>query len=152
MFLCMVDIPQKCAHKISRWFQFWNSHYTSRHWSQNQESETRHLHWKGPCATEIQLLHTAWWSVIAARQMTLLHGPLTMYAKSWVAHAPGMPGTFSPPSIVSDLGMHHGTCVTHVSGLLTRGGRGKRSRHSLRMRNPQFYVFGKRPIDSGPVR
>ena len=30
------------------------------------------------------------------------------------AHAPGMPETFSPPPRVSDLGMHHGTCVTHV--------------------------------------
>ena len=25
------------------------------------------------------------------------HGPLTRYVKFWVAHAPGMPGTFSPP-------------------------------------------------------
>ena len=30
------------------------------------------------------------------------------------AHAPGMPGTFSPPSGTSDPDMHHGTCVTHV--------------------------------------
>ena len=59
------------------------------------------------------------------------HGPLTRYVKLWVAHAPGVPGTFSrhrlqtkPP--VSDPGIHHGTCVTHVprcmSGSLTRGG------------------------------
>ena len=48
-----------------------------------------------------------------------------------VAHAPGMPGTFFPPPnwmepFVSDHGMHHGTCVTHVpwcmSGSLTHGG------------------------------
>ena len=25
------------------------------------------------------------------------YGPLAIYAKLWVAHAPGMPGTFSPP-------------------------------------------------------
>ena len=41
------------------------------------------------------------------------------------AHAPGMPGTFSPPRWVSDLDMHHGTCVTHVpwcmSGSLSSG-------------------------------
>ena len=41
------------------------------------------------------------------------------------AHAPGMPGTFSPSSQVSDPDMHHGTCVTHVpwcmSGSLTSG-------------------------------
>ena len=72
-----------------------------------------------------------------------------------VAHAPGIPGTFSPPPRVSDPDMHHGTCVTHVpwcmSGSLTSGFlwsrcRGKRSRHSRRMRNPQFYVSGKRPM------
>ena len=44
-----------------------------------------------------------------------------------VAHAPGMPGTFSPPPTSRKPGMHHGTCITHVpwtmSGSLTRGGR-----------------------------
>ena len=52
--------------------------------------------------------------------------------------------------LVSDPGMHHGTCVTHVpwcmSGSLNCGGGGKRSRHSRRMRNSQFYVSGKRPM------
>ena len=51
--------------------------------------------------------------------------------------------------------MHHDTCVTHVPwcmpGSLTsvfRWGRwrGKRSRHSRRMCNPQFYLSGKRPL------
>ena len=41
------------------------------------------------------------------------------------AHAPGMPGTFSPSPQASDPDMHHGTCVTHVpwcmSGSLTSG-------------------------------
>ena len=41
------------------------------------------------------------------------------------AHAPGMPGTFSPSPHVSDPDMHHGTCVTHVPwcmpGSLTSG-------------------------------
>ena len=55
------------------------------------------------------------------------NGPLTRYAKLWVAHAPGMPGTFSPPptSKETDPGMHNGTCVTHVPwcmpGSLNRG-------------------------------
>ena len=83
------------------------------------------------------------------------NGPLTRYAKLKVAHAPGMPGTFSPPPRVSDPDMHHGTCVTHVPwcmwGSLTNGflwsrWQGKRSRHSWRMHNPQFYVSGKKPI------
>ena len=47
------------------------------------------------------------------------------------------------------------TCITHVpwcmSGSLTSGflwsrWRGRRSRHSRQMCNPQFYVSGKRPI------
>ena len=57
--------------------------------------------------------------------------PLTRYVKLRVAHAPGMPATFPPPStsekpLVSDPGMHHGTCFTHapwcMSGLLTHDG------------------------------
>ena len=48
------------------------------------------------------------------------------------AHAPGMPGTFSPRPRVSDPDMHHGTCVTHVpwcmSGSLTSGFLWSRSR------------------------
>ena len=83
------------------------------------------------------------------------NGLLTRYASLRVAHAPGVPGTFSPPPRVSDSDMHHGTCVTHVPwcmpGLLISGFlgsllRGKRSRHSRRMRNPQFYVFVKRSM------
>ena len=47
--------------------------------------------------------------------------------------------------LVSDPGMHHGTCVTH-GGVSNPWCWGKRSRHSRRMRNPQFYVSGKRPV------
>ena len=82
-------------------------------------------------------------------------GPLIRYVKLRVAHTPGMPGTFSPPLQVSDPDMQHGTCVTHVpwclpgsliSGSLWSRWWGKRSRHSQRMHNTQFYVSGKRPI------
>ena len=55
--------------------------------------------------------------------------PLARYVKLQVAHAPRIPGTFSPPSRVSDPDMHHGTCVTHVlwciPGSLTSGFRWK---------------------------
>ena len=83
------------------------------------------------------------------------YGPLTRYVKLRVAHAPGMPRTFSPPPRVSDPDMYHGTCVTHVpwcmpgsltSGFLWSRWRGKHCRHSRRMRDPQSYVSGKRPI------
>ena len=88
--------------------------------------------------------------IIHARQYMV---PLTRYVKLRVGHAPGMPGTFSPPLRVSDPDMHHGTCVTHMSwftlGSLTGGflwswWREKRSRHSRRMPvcNPQFYISG----------
>ena len=71
----------------------------------------------------------------------VLHESLDRYANMWVAHAPGMPGTLSPPPRVSDPDIHHGTCVTHVtwcmpgsliSGLLWRRWRGKRYRHFWR--------------------
>ena len=89
------------------------------------------------------------------------HGPLTRYVKLRVAHAPGMPGTFSPPPRVSVPDMHHGTCVRHVpwciAGSVNRGFLlswwwGKRSRHSWRMRNLQFYVSGKRPIRKWSIK
>ena len=78
-----------------------------------------------------------------------IHGPPARYVK--LRHAPGMTGTFSPTLRVSDPDMHHDTCVTHVpwcmSGSLTSGFlwsvAWKRSR---RMRNPQFYASGKRPM------
>ena len=94
--------------------------------------------------------------VIASTKRIQNHGPLTGYAKLRVAHAPIMPGTFSPPQRLSDPDMHHGTCVTQVtwcmpgsltSGFLLNWWRGKRSRHSRCMRNPQFCVSGKRPIE-----
>ena len=80
--------------------------------------------------------------------------PLTIYVKLRVVYAPGMPGTFSPLPRVSGLDTHDGTCAMHVpwcmpgsltSGVLWSRWRGKRSRHSRRMRNPQFYVSDKRP-------
>ena len=66
-----------------------------------------------------------------------------------------MPGTFSLSPRVSDPDMHHVTCVTQepwcmpgslTSGFLRSRRRGKRFWHSQRMRNPQFYVSGKRPM------
>ena len=90
-----------------------------------------------------------------------LHGPIARYVKLRVAHAPGMPGTFCPPPPVSDPDMHHGTCVTHVpwcmpgsltSGFVWNWWRRKRFRHSRRMRNPQFYVSGKRLMQTGNIR
>ena len=86
-------------------------------------------------------------------------GRRARYVKLRVAHAPGMPGTFSPLPRVNDPGKHHGTCVTHApwcmpgsltSDFLWGRSHGEGSRHSRRMRNPQFYVSGKRPMGPWP--
>ena len=85
-----------------------------------------------------------------------VHGPLTRYAKLRVAHAPVMPRTFSPPHLVSDLDMHHGTCVTHVpwcmTGSLTSGFLWSRWQENVpgipgACASRIFVVFGKRPMD-----
>ena len=54
--------------------------------------------------------------------------------------------------LVSHPGTHHDTCaharaVMHV-GIANPRCRGKRSRHSRRRGNPQFYVSDKRPMDN----
>ena len=87
------------------------------------------------------------------------HGPLARYVKLRVPHAPGVPGTYSPPPRVSDPDMHHGTCVTHVpwcmpgsrtSGFLWSRWRGKRYRHSRRMHIPQFTYLVRGPLCGFP--
>ena len=105
---------------------------------------------------------SAWYPTNKLRNITSKQGGdtcdmglLNRYLKLRVAHAPRMPGTFSPPPRVSDPVMHHGTCVTHMlwcmpdsltSGFLWSRWRGKRSRYSRRTRNPLIYISGKRPI------
>ena len=84
--------------------------------------------------------------------------PNTRYVKFRVVHAPGISGTFSPPTLVSDRDIDHGTCVRHVpwcmpgsrtSGFLYSRWREKRSRHSRHMRNSHFCVSCKRPMHYG---
>ena len=118
--------------------------------------------WSVPESTVQQTMETPviWRHSNGMGMCDTYNGPLTKYVKLRVAHAPGMPGTFSPPPQVNDPDMHHGTCVTHVpwcmpgsltSDFLWRGWLGKRSQHSRYMRNPQFRVSGKRPMDKCSV-
>ena len=81
-----------------------------------------------------------------------INGPLMRYVELRVAHALGMPGTFSMPPRISDSDMHHGTCMTYLpwcmsvsitSGFLLNKWRRKCPRHPRRMCNSQFYVSGK---------
>ena len=56
---------------------------------------------------------------------------------------------FQTKPLVSDPGMHHGTCVTH--GIAYLWWRGKRSRHSRRMRTRNFAYLARGPkIKEGP--
>ena len=79
------------------------------------------------------------------------HGPLARYVKLRFVHAPGMPGTFSPPPRVSDPDMHQGTCMTHVPwcipGSLTSSFIGSRwwGKRSRRMRHLQFSYLVRGP-------
>ena len=62
---------------------------------------------------------------------------------------------FQRKPIVSDPGMHHGTCVTHVpwcmSGSLTCGD-GENVPAFPAHAHPQFYVSGKRPIETALIQ
>ena len=87
--------------------------------------------------------------------LVMPYGPLARYVTFRVAHAPGMPGTFPPPPLVSDPDIHHGTCVTHVpwcmpgsltSGFLWSRWRGKTFPTFPAHAQPRFCVSGKRPI------
>ena len=90
------------------------------------------------------------------QHFVLYDGPLTRYVKLWVAHAPGMLGTFSPPPTSKEtagLRSRHASrhvrdahAVMHI-GIANPQWRGKGARDSRRMRNAQFYVSGKRPMD-----
>ena len=124
------------------------------------KQDTSHYMNQGwPSSTVLNRIQAITWTkdghLLQRKMVSPRHnGPLTRYVKLRAAHAPGMPGIFSPLMRVSDPDMHHGTCVTHVPwcmpGLLTSGFLRNRWRekHSRRMRNPRFCVSGKRPMPS----
>ena len=64
-------------------------------------------------------------------------GPLARYIKLRVAHALGILGRFP---------RHRGLAIPTCIMARASQWRGKRSRHSRRMRDPQFYVSGKKPM------
>ena len=46
--------------------------------------------------------------------VSCLHGPFAKYVVLWVAHTPGITGSFSPPLRVSYPDMRYGTCVADM--------------------------------------
>ena len=91
------------------------------------------------------LVHTAG----SGTRMTIAHGHLTRYAKLWVAMRRECRGRFprhrlQRKPLASD-GVRDAPAVMPV-GIAKPRWRGKRSRHSRRMHNPQFRVSDKRPV------
>ena len=78
---------------------------------------------------------------------------LTRYVKLRVGHAPGIPPTSKETAIERSRHVwrhvRHTRVVMHV-GIFNPRWQGKRSQHSQRIRNPQFYVSGKRPMHQYP--
>ena len=110
-----------------------------------------------PCPDDLKTYLEAHYTCIQGKRMgydcshvynTILHitqhGPLTRYVKLRVAHAPGMSGTFCPPSTSREIAswrsrhalrhVRHARAVMHV-GIANPRWREKRSRHFRRMRN-----------------
>ena len=85
----------------------------------------------------------------------LLNGPLTRYAKLRVAHAPGMPGTFSHDAeFKGKRGLAIPACITARASRTCRDAcrdclpavAGKTFPAFPAHAHPQLYVFGKRPM------
>ena len=79
------------------------------------------LSWKRICTCYFSLLLCTYKSLFIKKGIFKNHSPWASYQirKIANAHAPGMPGTFSPPPWVSDPDLHHGTCVAHVPWCMT---------------------------------
>ena len=75
--------------------------------------------------TSLTVLWSSGHDCVTVYETSRTDAPIAKYVKWRVAHATGMPGTFSLATRVSDSDMHHGTCVTHVPwcmpGSLTSG-------------------------------
>ena len=128
------------------------------HWLQPKDAYWMKIWQNYLNASYISLARIHWFISFRVYQFCyrLIHRPLTRYVILWVAHAPGMPGTFSPSptskETASKRARHashharHARAVMHVG--LANPAAGKRSRHSRGMCNPQFYVSGKRLMQS----
>ena len=82
---------------------------------------------------------------------SLFHGPLTRYLKSKIAHTGNAGVTFSSPpplkETASQRSRHEPRHVRDAHAVMNVGianprWAGKRSRHSRRMRNSEFWVSG----------
>ena len=91
----------------------------------------------------------------------LIHGPLTRYVKLQVAHAPGMPGTFSPATdFKGNRKLAIPACITARAWRTCRDAcrdrlpavTGKTFPAFPAHAHPQFCVSGKRPMISNAIK
>ena len=94
-------------------------------------------------------------STVCITTIYCAHETLTRYVKLLVAHAPGMPGTISPPPTSMEIASNrfwYASCFLRdaravmLVGIANPRWQGIRSRLSRRMNNPPIYVSGKRPM------
>ena len=76
------------------------------------------------CIVSVNWFHFSQWKnqvlCYLSTRLFVHNGSLTRYAQVRVAHAPGMPGTFSSSPRVNDPDIHHGTCVIHMPWCMSR--------------------------------
>ena len=102
------------------------------------------------CQKNLQSL--SWHQWIYKNQLPL-HGPLTIYGlrmrRKFRKRFPRHRGLAIPTCITARAWRR---CIpgSLTSGFLWSRWRGKRSRHSRRIRNPQFYVSGNKPMKITP--
>ena len=135
---------------VENWSQYFNLNINGRRSISNR-------HWKHNYSMTfnvVDILEVIWYSSI----WNAVHGPLTRYLELQVAHAPGMPGTYSPAADFK------GNLKFAIPAYIMARAR-RTCRDACRDRlpavtwetfpafpahahvYPQFYVSGKRPID-----
>ena len=113
------------------------------------------IHCLVQCWHQVNILSCHWLKVDNDWQISL-HGPLARYVKIRVAHAPGMPGTFSPAAnFRGNYYIAIPACITARAWRTCRDAcrdrlpavTGKTFPAFPAHAQPQFCVSGKRPID-----
>ena len=133
-FLCWRKLSRSMAeqtgktlhkHKLTLIPTWISNHMPSRVWN-----EITYPFWNFSCAEDLKWISNFIQTFTKYYLLTHAEMRVNPWASCQIrkiagAHAPGMPGTFSPSPQVSDPDMHHGTCVTHVPwcmpGSLTSG-------------------------------
>ena len=140
----LLYIPYIFLPELISWWNLYNSHHAC---------DTQNYHQR---PSRISCFGLAIMGVTCfPYSLTLSHRPVRRNVKLWVAHVPGIPVTFPPPSTSKETAssrsrhasrhVRDARAVMHV-GIANLRWRGKRSRHSRRMRNLQCYLSDRRSM------